>query len=341
MEEEGRGGVNEEMYDTITDGQVLDIHEAAFLTPRLAVFTDGGNQETESFNDYNESNAPGRGGVSAISTTAEEDTYPVLCETEAMWEKDTAHPMLFTGDEEDEQRVRQPFDHNETALMAALSSTERDDHKDEDDNHVLNDPNEYNEDEDDEDDEDEGEEGALVAGMGGLSSGRAAGGPPNPAAARGDRPTFPLSRVRELLKFHGSSSIVAKDAALTASDAVVLMLRELTRLAAAEAERQQRRTVTYADVARVVHYFDRFSFLSDIIPQPPETRSGAAKVMVGGTGKVSTSLASTSAATSAGAGGGAAKAGCGGARDGVSRQQTKGGGTTEEASRLRQATLRF
>ncbi|ORC93629.1 uncharacterized protein TM35_000015060 [Trypanosoma theileri] len=324
MEEEGREGINEEMYETMEDGQTLDIHEAAFLTPRLAVFTDGGNQETETFNEYNGDQAPR--GVSAISTRAEEDSLAVLGDTEDIWEKDIAHAALLNRDEEKEQQVQHSFDYDETAPIAGMFFATGEEHEEEEND--MNDPNEEEENEDEDGDD-------VMGNVDSFHPGGSSAASPN-AAAGGGRSTFPLSRVRELLKFHGLSSIVAKDAALTASDAVVLMLRDFTRLAAAEAERQQRKTVTYTDVARVVHYFDRFSFLSDIIPQPPESHSGTAKVMVG-SGKLPTALASTSAAAAAGG----ARAGRGGARDGVSRHQTKGGATTEEGGRLRQATLRF
>nr|CCC90118.1 unnamed protein product [Trypanosoma congolense IL3000] len=78
---------------------------------------------------------------------------------------------------------------------------------------------------------------------------------------------FAFSRVKELLKFHSGFTIVSKDAVLAAVDAVVLLLHDLTRLAAVRAEREGRKTVRYSDIANVVHYFDQFSFLVDIIPQ--------------------------------------------------------------------------
>lgn len=77
---------------------------------------------------------------------------------------------------------------------------------------------------------------------------------------------FALSRVRELLKYDGCSSVVARDAAVTAGEAVALLLRDLTQAAAAEAQRRNRKTVTYDDVARVAQLFDRFSFLSEVLP---------------------------------------------------------------------------
>ncbi|EKF39327.1 hypothetical protein MOQ_000448 [Trypanosoma cruzi marinkellei] len=147
----------------------------------------------------------------------------------------------------------------------------------------------------------------------------------NVTSERSNRPNFPLSRVRELLKFHSSSTIVAKDAALVAGEAVALMLQDLTRLAVAEAERQRRRTVTYVDVARVVHHFDRFSFLSDIIPPVPVVASGPKAVAVGS----ATSLATES------------KTIRNAAREGTVRTQLKSTGTGGGGASMRQTTLRF
>ncbi|RNF05827.1 uncharacterized protein Tco025E_07696 [Trypanosoma conorhini] len=148
----------------------------------------------------------------------------------------------------------------------------------------------------------------------------------NAATQRMDRATFPLSRVRELLKFHSDFSIVAKDAAVVAGEAVTLMLQDLARLAAAEAERHRRKRVTYADVARVVHYFDRYSFLTGAVPTVPAVASVAKAVAV-------------APATSSGA---EAKPSRGVAREGMGRTMSKvtgngGGGVAG----MRQTKLRF
>ncbi|KAG8348080.1 hypothetical protein TRVL_01100 [Trypanosoma vivax] len=95
------------------------------------------------------------------------------------------------------------------------------------------------------------------------------------------KPTFALSRVRDLLKFHSESSIIARDATILTAEAVVLILQDLTRMAASQAERQHRKTIKYADIASVVHYFDRFSFLTDVIPREPSTTSGVARPIDG------------------------------------------------------------
>ncbi|EKG05070.1 hypothetical protein TCSYLVIO_003864 [Trypanosoma cruzi] len=147
----------------------------------------------------------------------------------------------------------------------------------------------------------------------------------NVTSERSNRLKFPLSRVRELLKFHSNFSIVAKDAGAVAGEAVVLMLQDLTKLAAAEAERQRRKTVTYADIARVVHHFDRFSFLSDIIPPVSVVAGGAKAVAVGS----ATSLAAES------------KTSRSAAREGAVRAQLKSTETGGGGASMRQTTLRF
>jgi histone H3/H4 len=107
---------------------------------------------------------------------------------------------------------------------------------------------------------------------------------------------FALSRVKELLKFEGSSSIVSKDAAAAACEAVALLTRDLVTVAAAEASRKNRKTITYDDVARVAQLLDRFSFLAEVVPPAPSSVSGAAL----GAGK--TIVLGSSARSSAGSG---------------------------------------
>ncbi|CBZ30342.1 conserved hypothetical protein [Leishmania mexicana MHOM/GT/2001/U1103] len=77
---------------------------------------------------------------------------------------------------------------------------------------------------------------------------------------------FAHSRVKELLKYEGSSSIISKDAISAVSEAVALLTRDLVATAAGEATRRHRKTVTYEDIARVAQLLDRFSFLAEVVP---------------------------------------------------------------------------
>ncbi|KAG5493971.1 hypothetical protein JKF63_01803 [Porcisia hertigi] len=77
---------------------------------------------------------------------------------------------------------------------------------------------------------------------------------------------FAHSRVKALLKYEGSSSIISKDATMAACEAVALLTRDLVTMATGEATRRHRKTVTYEDVARVVQLLDRFSFLTEVVP---------------------------------------------------------------------------
>ncbi|KAG5491608.1 hypothetical protein JIQ42_01514 [Leishmania sp. Namibia] len=87
---------------------------------------------------------------------------------------------------------------------------------------------------------------------------------------------FAHSRVKELLKFEGSSSIISKDATAAACEAVALITRDLVSVAAGEATRRHRKTVTYEDIARVAQLLDRFSFLSDVVPPVASSSSALA-----------------------------------------------------------------
>ncbi|GET92296.1 hypothetical protein, conserved [Leishmania tarentolae] len=86
---------------------------------------------------------------------------------------------------------------------------------------------------------------------------------------------FAHNRVKELLKFEGSSSIISKDAVSAASEAVALLTRDLVAMAAREATRRHRKTVAYEDIARVVQLLDRFSFLAEVVPPVAASSSNA------------------------------------------------------------------
>ncbi|KAG5468278.1 hypothetical protein LSCM1_02256 [Leishmania martiniquensis] len=96
---------------------------------------------------------------------------------------------------------------------------------------------------------------------------------------------FAHSRVKELLKFEGSSSVISKDATAAACEAVALMMRDLVAMAAGEATRRHRKTVTYEDVARVAQLLDRFSFLAGVVPPVVASSASAlatVPIVVGG-----------------------------------------------------------
>eukprot|EP00796_Vickermania_ingenoplastis_P007267 gene7267-5113_t len=75
-------------------------------------------------------------------------------------------------------------------------------------------------------------------------------------------------RVRELLRFEGSSTLISKAATAAVAEATALILQDLTRTAAGITERRRRRRVTAEEVAQAVRLHDRFAFLADIIPAP-------------------------------------------------------------------------
>ncbi|AYU82569.1 hypothetical protein, conserved [Leishmania donovani] len=86
---------------------------------------------------------------------------------------------------------------------------------------------------------------------------------------------FAHSRVKELLKYEGSSSIISKDAISAVSEAVALLTRDLVAMAAGEATKRHRKTVTYEDIARVAQLLDRFSFLAEVLPPVAASSSNA------------------------------------------------------------------
>lgn len=174
--------------------------------------------------------------------------------------------------------------------------------------------------------------------------------------ARADSHTFANafahSRVKELLKYEGSSSMISKDAAAAACEAVALLTRDLVAMAAAEATRRNRKTVNYDDVARVAQMFDRFSFLADVVPPMPATSSsgsGAGKSIVVGGPAPASSLRTGTASRSRSAhvrGAGRSGAGAGGVDSGAAvRSKTAHPATASSVHPLpggmRQATLRF
>lgn len=77
---------------------------------------------------------------------------------------------------------------------------------------------------------------------------------------------FATSRVKELLKFDGSSTLLSREAVGATTEAVALMLQDVVRLACQEASRRGKKTLTYDDIARAVQLYDRLSYLSDVLP---------------------------------------------------------------------------
>lgn len=86
-------------------------------------------------------------------------------------------------------------------------------------------------------------------------------------------------RVKELLRLEGSSGILSKNAVRLVSDAVALIVQDLTRTAGEIAVRRQRKRVTADDIAQAISLYDRFSFLSDVIPQPSHRKSVAQSLL--------------------------------------------------------------
>lgn len=148
---------------------------------------------------------------------------------------------------------------------------------------------------------------------------------------------FHHSRVRELLKFDGSSGIVSKEATFAATEAVALMLRDLTKMAVEEAARRHRKTISYDDISRVVQLIDRFSFLSDALPPPAAASSATEGVVLG------SSSSTRDGTVGHGAGRRHPPRAKSGARPTSSRvaPPTRGPATHRPTPTLRQSTLRF
>lgn len=81
-----------------------------------------------------------------------------------------------------------------------------------------------------------------------------------------------LHRVRELLRYEGSSTILSKDGVSMVAEAVGLLLQDLTRSAAEMAKRRRKKRVTAKDIAQVISLYDRFSFLAEVVPQPEKEK---------------------------------------------------------------------
>ncbi|RNF11187.1 hypothetical protein TraAM80_01119 [Trypanosoma rangeli] len=293
----------------------FDDHEAAFLTPRLSIFSGDTQTYTAPQGDYS-------GGHDAHK----EEPMNLFLDTEELQDTAEDNAMLFRehmNGEGETIRMQQggqqelnATEDGDSALDAGVFFVGQDDNDadsvDVDSEGEINvetdetalDPERLPYDDVDDDDDDDGG---------------------NAAPQKMVRVTFPLPRVRELLKFHSDFSIVAKDAAVVAGEAVVLMLQDLTRLAAAEAERHRRKRVTYADIARVVHYFDRYSFLADAVPSAQEVASVAKTVTVG---PANSSLLETPAS-------------CNVAREGAVRPMLRATGSGGGGAGMRQTKLRF
>lgn len=92
------------------------------------------------------------------------------------------------------------------------------------------------------------------------------------ARLRGTEDGLALYRVRELLRYEGSSTILSKDGVSMIAEAVGLIIQDLIRSAAEMAKRRRRRRVTAREIAQVISLYDRFSFLADVVPQPEKEK---------------------------------------------------------------------
>lgn len=99
------------------------------------------------------------------------------------------------------------------------------------------------------------------------------------AADRGPKvpPAFALSRLKNLFKYAESSALratrnpkqtfsLSTDGALALSEALQLFMEDLATCAITEASRQNRKTVSYEDIALQAYQLDRFAFAADLIP---------------------------------------------------------------------------
>lgn len=112
---------------------------------------------------------------------------------------------------------------------------------------------------------------------------------PLASSTRGTESVLAIHRVRDLLHYEGSSSILSKDAVAGVSAAVALILQDLVRTSAEFASRRHRQRVTAREMAHVISLYDRFAFLSDVIPAAEEEKkkkpTSGRPLRNGGTGR--------------------------------------------------------
>ncbi|KAJ3105474.1 hypothetical protein HDU97_008090 [Phlyctochytrium planicorne] len=81
------------------------------------------------------------------------------------------------------------------------------------------------------------------------------------------RLTFPVPRVKAVMKEDPEVHQVAGDAAVLMSMATEVFLEFMTQKAWQYTQKDDRKTIAYKDVARVVQYSTEFDFLDDVIPK--------------------------------------------------------------------------
>lgn len=110
-----------------------------------------------------------------------------------------------------------------------------------------------------------------------------------------------VHRVRQLLRYEGSSSILSKEAVMAVTKAVSLMVQDLIRTAAAFAQRRCRQRVTSRDIAHIISLYDRFSFLAEVVPLPEKRiETGVARPLRSGNNHATTTSTSSSSGTNGG-----------------------------------------
>ncbi|KAK7200737.1 hypothetical protein NESM_000131700 [Novymonas esmeraldas] len=268
------------------DGEEGDQEPAPYLVPRLAAFAASPSPSSSSPSSASRS-VSSRGGRD--DRDAEEDhTIDLSRRRDTQWsrtresgersaahapEDDAAEGVAVRPDEDARQPPVTVAEEDEAPTLVADAAPDPfvADMRTED----VDVEESCDEDVDYADDEDAGE-GAPRSGTGlqALSEWQQQQRPAGAgSSASGYVNAFAHSRVKELLKYEGSSSIISKDAASAACEAVALLTRDLVTVAAAEAARRHRKTVTYDDVARVAQLLDRFSFLADVVPPVPAPAS--------------------------------------------------------------------
>lgn len=85
---------------------------------------------------------------------------------------------------------------------------------------------------------------------------------------------FSLHRVRELLRWGGDpNNNFSKPVVGMIAKSVELLIEDMVRTAAELSQRRPRQRVTSEDIAQAVNLYDRFSFLSAVIPPPASTET--------------------------------------------------------------------
>ncbi|KAI9016698.1 histone-fold-containing protein [Hyaloraphidium curvatum] len=104
----------------------------------------------------------------------------------------------------------------------------------------------------------------------GLASppGEPAEGAADESAAKATAPSFPLSRVRKIMKEDKDVQKLSQDGVVAVAFSTEIFLGYLLERAYEYAQKDKRKTVMYKDIAAAVRDIEQLEFLRDVIPAP-------------------------------------------------------------------------